>query len=103
MLQFAARGQTIGHYRISGAILETGVKYIPTSRVLRHPQTLRPCPRCKTRMFTDKHGKFWCDHCGYKDFKDVEKFRAAGLDYHNPVGAEGARARGTGWVIIKDA
>jgi len=54
-------------------------------------------------MFTDKHGHFWCDHCGYKDFKDVEKFRAAGLDYHNPMGAEGARARGTGWINIKDA
>lgn len=48
-------------------------------------RSLRRCPVCHVEMHTNNHGYFRCMKCGYSDYRAVEKYRAAGLDYEVPA------------------
>ena len=41
-----------------------------------HIFSLRRCPRCRTPMYTDGKGKFFCKVCDYQDWQDVSKLAA---------------------------
>lgn len=49
-----------------------------TGKQRRFFTTLRPCPKCKTKLQTDGIGFFQCDKCGYQDYKELKALREYG-------------------------
>ena len=42
---------------------------------------MRRCPECNRLLVTNHDVFYECNGCGYEDYRPVDKYRKAGLDY----------------------